>query len=156
MSPLDRFYAKWSEHNVPYRSSGRNLTISQAKSQEGRGYVPLCARIFRAMYVERSGISIYSISFDVSRWDEVILSFLLEYTLSDFQANCRKECPGFSVIPVEPFSLPFSVPIEVKCQRMIPPEMLTEGWEELKRAADHFNSRYWKPAFNTYINYEPD
>ena len=106
--------------------------IDLARQNEPEGYVTVCQKLF---YGKASGRPTAFSSQDpsMSDLDKMILPNIMAGSIMGIGGGgvvCNESCPGYTPIPVEPFSLPNGDVI--RCQRYIPKEMLKDGWETLR------------------------
>jgi len=107
--------------------------------QEDDKYVTLCQKMFyQKAKVIRSPLKFSDDDPSISDLDRKILPTIMAGSILG-SVSCDKNCPGYTPIPVEPFSLPNGE--VVRCQRYIPKEMLRKGWDVLREYALNFGSK---------------
>jgi len=97
--------------------------ISLARQNEPENYVTICQKMFYGKVFGR-GTTFSNRDPNMSDLDKMILPGIMAGSIVG-GIPCDESCPGYTAIPVEPFSLPNGD--VVSCQRFIPREMLKDG-----------------------------
>jgi len=118
--------------------------IDMARENEPEGYTTACQRIFYSKLENGSPIVLSTKDPDMSKLDlmvipHVIIGSLIGGTMGITEGGiaCDESCPGFTPIPIEPFTLPNGD--VVRCQRFIPGELLSKGWDTFRNYTVNFD-----------------
>jgi hypothetical protein len=110
--------------------------IEDARQSEPAEYITFCQRL---LLLKTTGKHFGFSSRDTSAFDKIIFPNVLVSITRMLGGKgiiiCNKNCPGYTPIPVEEFSLTSG--LVVRCQRLVPKELLEKfgGWEGLRKSA---------------------
>ncbi len=130
------------------------IDVARESEAQIKRYIPICGYIYAATAMGRE-VSLSSENPNMSDLDKMVLIRIkaaqLAYGHSHF-VHCDQNCPGYTPIPVEEFSIGSD---RVICKRLIPEPMVpndtVEEWERLRQKAQNFNKnessqnikKYW-------------